>query len=81
MAAADLAIFEDDFLLYFSEWHKRRRQALDVTRLELAKRASCCVFMLRKIEAGERRPSRQLAGLLARALEIPSEEQTTFAWQ
>ncbi len=78
MAATALAAHEEDFPLYFSEWLKRRRQALDLTQHELARRASCSVFTLRKIEAGERRPSRQLAGLLARALEIPPEDQTTF---
>jgi predicted ATPase len=36
------------------------------------------VFAIRKIEMGERRPSRQLAGLLAQALEIPSEHQGVF---
>jgi predicted ATPase/transcriptional regulator with XRE-family HTH domain len=71
-------ISEDDFPIYFSEWLKRRRQELDLTQAQLAKRVSCTVFTIRKIEAGERRPSRQLAGLLAQSLEIPSEDQTTF---
>ncbi len=64
--------------LTFGEWFKSRRKALDLTQAELARRASCTVFMLRKIEANERRPSKQLAGLLAQALDIPSEDQTTF---
>jgi predicted ATPase/transcriptional regulator with XRE-family HTH domain len=63
---------------YFGEWLKRRRKELDLTQAELADRAGCSVPALRKIEAGIRRPSKQLAGLLARALEIPSEDQTTF---
>jgi predicted ATPase/DNA-binding XRE family transcriptional regulator/TolA-binding protein len=63
---------------YFGEWLKRRRKELDLTQVELAKRAGCSVPALRKIEAGERRPSKQLAGLLARSLDIPSEDQTTF---
>jgi len=62
----------------FSEWLKLRRKALDLTQEELAERAGCSVFALRKIESGERRPSKQLAALLATALEIPDEEQTTF---
>ena len=61
--------------LYFSEWLKRRRQELGLTQEQLARRASCSVFAIRKIEMGERRPSRQLAGLLAQALEIPREDQ------
>ena len=64
--------------LIFAEWLKRRRKMLDLTQEELAQRAGCTVFALRKIESGERRPSKQLAGLLARALEIADEDQQTF---
>lgn len=71
-------IGEGDFPLYFSEWLKGRRQELDLTQAQLAKRACCSVFAIRKIEMGERRPSRQLAELLAKSLEIPSEHQATF---
>jgi predicted ATPase/transcriptional regulator with XRE-family HTH domain len=67
-----------DFPLTFGEWLKRRRKELDLTQDELAERASCTVFTIRKIEAGLRRPSKQLAGLLAKHLEIPFEDQTTF---
>jgi predicted ATPase/DNA-binding XRE family transcriptional regulator len=64
--------------LIFGEWLKRRRKALDLTQDELAKRAGCSIGALRKIEAGDRRPSKQLAGLLAKALEIPDQDQRTF---
>ena len=73
-----MKIIDKDFPLYFGEWIKHRRQELDLTQAQLAKYASCSVFAIRKIEAGERRPSRQLAELLAKSLEIPSEDQTTF---
>ena len=63
---------------YFGEWLKRRRKELDLTQTELAKRAGCSVPALRKIEGGERRPSKQLAGLLSQSLEISAEDQTTF---
>jgi predicted ATPase/DNA-binding XRE family transcriptional regulator len=69
---------EQEFPLYFSEWIKGRRQELDLTQEQLAKLACCSVHAIRKIEIGERRPSRQLAELLAKALEIPSERQTNF---
>ena len=69
---------DEDFALHFSEWLKRRRQELDLTQEQLAKRASCSVFAIRKMESGERRPSRQLTELLAKALEIPTENQSTF---
>ena len=62
----------------FGEWLKQRRKTLDLTQEELAERAGCSIFALRKIESGERRPSKQLAGLLASALEITAEEQPTF---
>lgn len=69
---------EEDFPLYFSDWLKRRRQELDLTQEQLAKRANCSVFAIRKIELGERRPSKQLARLLAQSLEIPTGEQDAF---
>ena len=67
-----------DSLFFFGEWIKRRRKALDLTQEELAQRAGCSKFAVRKIESGERKPSRQLAELLAKVLEIPSDEQQTF---
>ena len=76
--ATSVSSGEEDFPLHFSEWLKRRRQQLDLTQEQLAQRASCSVFAIRKIESGERRPSRQLAELLAKALEIPAENQPTF---
>lgn len=69
---------EEDFPLFFSEWVKHRRQELDLTQAQLATLVNCSVYAIRKIESGERRPSRQLAGLLAESLEISSENQTTF---
>ena len=64
--------------IYFGEWLKHRRKTLDLTQAELSQSAGCSVFALRKIESGERRPSKQLAGLIAQSLEIPPEEQATF---
>ena len=49
-----------------------------MTQDELAQRAGCSVGALRKIKSGDRRPSKQLAALLAKALEIPPEDQPTF---
>jgi predicted ATPase/transcriptional regulator with XRE-family HTH domain len=62
----------------FGEWLKARRKALDLTQEEVAERAGCSIFALRKIESGERRPSKQLAGLIATALEVPEKDQETF---
>jgi predicted ATPase/transcriptional regulator with XRE-family HTH domain len=62
----------------FGEWLRQRREALHLSRPELARRASCSVAALRKIEFGERRPSRELAELLAKALNLPPEACATF---
>jgi predicted ATPase/transcriptional regulator with XRE-family HTH domain len=68
----------DDRPVTFGDWLKRRRLDLDLTQAELAQRAGCSVAGLRKIETGERRPSKQLAALLAEALEIAPDEQPIF---
>jgi predicted ATPase/transcriptional regulator with XRE-family HTH domain len=63
---------------YFSEWLRERRRTLDLTRVELADCVGCSVSHLRKIEADERRPSRQIAELLAGCLRVPPEDRPTF---
>jgi transcriptional regulator with XRE-family HTH domain len=63
---------------FFGDWFRRRRRALDLTRFELAQCAGCSVSALRKIDMEERRPSKQLAGLLAGCLGIPPDERPTF---
>ena len=62
----------------FGEWLRRRRRGLDLTQQELAQRVGCTVSTLRKIEAGERRPSKELATLLATCLDIAPEEYDKF---
>jgi len=62
----------------FGEWVRTRRRQLDLTQSELGGRAGCSAAAIRKIEAEERKPSRQLAELLSRALEIPDGERETF---
>jgi predicted ATPase/class 3 adenylate cyclase len=62
----------------FGVWVRRRRKALDLTQDALARRAGCALSMIRKIEADERKPSRQIATLLASALEIPAAEREQF---
>ncbi len=64
--------------VYFGEWVKLRRKALDLTQADLAQRSGCSTFTVRKIESGERRPSKQLAELLAISLEIPPENKHNF---
>src|SRR5512142_216007 len=62
----------------FGEWLHQRRDGLGLTRKELAERVGCSVSTLRKIEDGERRPSGQVAELLANCLDIPPEKRLTF---
>lgn len=62
----------------FGEWMKRARRELDLSQAELAARVGCAVVTIQKIEQGGRRPSRQIAELLCRHLQIPAEEAERF---
>src|SRR4051794_27185324 len=64
--------------LSFGRWLKGRRKELELTQEALAEQAGCSVETIRKIEAGNLRPSRQLAELLAAGLGVPREEQAAF---
>jgi adenylate cyclase len=67
-----------DHDLPFGEWLRQRRRELDLTQQELAQRVGCTVSTIRKIEAGERRPSKELATLLVTHLDIAPEEYERF---
>ncbi|MEP7359350.1 MAG: helix-turn-helix domain-containing protein, partial [Anaerolineales bacterium] len=62
----------------FGEYLRRRRGALELTREALARRAHCSASSLRRLEAGDLRPSRDLAQTLAAALEIPLPQHAAF---
>ena len=47
-------------------WIKRRRKALDLTQGALAALVGCSLALIQKIEADARRPSREIAALLAK---------------
>jgi transcriptional regulator with XRE-family HTH domain len=57
---------------------RRLRQQLRLTRAELAVQVGCSIELIRKIERDERRPSRQIAELLATHLAVPLAEQAPF---
>lgn len=59
----------------FGAWLRQQRTLLRLTRAELARRVGCSVSALRKIEAGERRPSIQVAELIAASLGIAPAER------
>ena len=62
----------------FGEWVRLRREALGLSRPELAARVGCAVVTIRKIEADERRPSAQVAELLSRHLELAAADRPAF---
>ncbi len=62
----------------FGAWVTSRRKTLDLTREELARCVGCSVSALRKIEGDERRPSRQMAELLAGCRDSPPDQRPTF---
>src|SRR3954451_14698177 len=65
--------------LPFGAWLRQYRGARDLTRQDLARLIGCSVETIRKIENGERRPSKQAAQLLAERLDIAPEERAVLA--
>src|SRR4051812_9759492 len=64
--------------LLFGEWVKLRRSFLGLTQAELARRAGCAAITLRKIEAGDSRPSRDVAAQLAEHLNLLGPTRALF---
>jgi predicted ATPase/DNA-binding XRE family transcriptional regulator len=62
----------------FGQWLRRRRKGLCLTQAELARKVGCATITVQKIEADERRPSRDMARWLAEALEIGVSERQRF---
>ena len=62
----------------FGYWISRQRKALDLTQHALADLVGYSVATIKKIEADERRPSRQMAERLADYLSIPDDQRAIF---
>lgn len=62
----------------FGAWVRRRRRTLDLTQAELAQRIGCATVTIQKIERDERRPSLQIAELLAEQLQLAAELRSVF---
>jgi predicted ATPase/transcriptional regulator with XRE-family HTH domain len=62
----------------FGSWLRLRRKSLDLTQEELARLVNCSVGMIRLLESGERRPSRQIAELLADHLKVTADQRSEF---
>lgn len=67
-----------DYEESFGAMVRRRREALRLTRGELADRVRCSEATIKKIERDERRPSAVVAALLAEHLLVPSGEREAF---
>lgn len=68
----------DEDALTFGVWLQHRRIALHLTQKQLGQLASCSAAMIRKIEADERLPSRDVAQHLATALQISGHDLAAF---
>jgi predicted ATPase/DNA-binding XRE family transcriptional regulator len=62
----------------FGQWLRARRKALDLTQLELAERIGCTEDTVHRWEIGTRRPSKQVASLLAGVLAVPDQDRADF---
>ena len=63
----------------FARTVRERRLAIGLSQAELAVRVGCATITIRKIEAGDMRPSTQVVERLAMALDVPLEERADFA--
>src|SRR5262245_30486106 len=62
----------------FGGWLKQRRKEAGITQDRLAERLAFSSAMLWKMEADERRPSSQIAQLLAVYFHVPEGEREAF---
>src|SRR6266478_6068564 len=62
----------------FGQWLKQRRRDLSLTQEVVADATGCSRDTIRKIEAGLRRPSRQIAELLADCLYVEPQKRAFF---
>ncbi|HKP52241.1 MAG TPA: tetratricopeptide repeat protein [Chloroflexia bacterium] len=62
----------------FGQWLKEQRKSLGLTQEELSARVNISHETVRKFEADTRRPSRQVAELLAECFHIPADELEEF---
>ncbi|MCW5853206.1 MAG: AAA family ATPase [Anaerolineae bacterium] len=64
--------------LTFTAWLKRKRREQGLTQEILAGLAGCSTPYLKKIEAGQRQPTRQVVVALLDALQVPKDAQPTY---
>ncbi len=64
--------------ILFGQWLRKRRRELDLTQAELAGRAGCARITIKKLEANQLRPSKELAGAVIRQLGVTSGDVDGF---
>ncbi len=64
--------------LTFGHWLKRRRRGLGLTQVQLGALVGYAPETIRKVEADEKRPSKQLAARLAEGVGIAPEDRAAF---
>lgn len=69
---------EGEAIVSFGYWVQRRRKVLDLTQAKLAQQIGCSLVTIKKIEQDLRRPSLQIAQLLADHLLISEAERERF---
>ncbi len=62
----------------FGGWLRQRRNDLGITQEEFSNHLGFSLALLRKLEASERRPSGQVALLIAQYFRLPTDEQEAF---
>ncbi|MCC7163195.1 MAG: helix-turn-helix transcriptional regulator [Anaerolineae bacterium] len=60
----------------FGQWVKSQRLAMGVRQKDFAKQVYCAAVTLRKIEAGDLRPSSDLARIIVEQFGLPPQEQS-----
>ncbi|MCB0187854.1 MAG: helix-turn-helix domain-containing protein, partial [Caldilineaceae bacterium] len=60
------------------QWIRQQRKLLDLTQAQLAQQVGCAVVTIKKIEQETRRPSPEMAELLANQLGVPQAERAQF---
>ena len=59
----------------FGGWLRNRRRVLDLTQVELARLVNCAQVTIKKLEAGQLKPSSSLAVSLINQLDVPAHER------
>src|SRR5204862_2578464 len=62
----------------FGTWLRQRRHILDLTQKALAAKVGCAEITIRRMEAGEYKPSNELARVLLEKLGIPEPERSQW---